>query len=36
VRLFYLDHLTALAADEDDERKALERIMSSWRCWRRS
>lgn len=30
VRIFYLDHLTALAAgdDEDDERKALERIMA--------
>ncbi len=28
VRLFYLDHLTALAAAEDDERKALERIMA--------
>ena len=28
VRLFYLDHLTALAAAEDDERTALERIMS--------
>lgn len=28
VRLFYLDHLTALAAAEDDERMALERIMS--------
>lgn len=26
VRLFYLDHLTALAAAEDDERTALERI----------
>ena len=26
VRLFYLDHLTALAAGEEDERKALERI----------
>lgn len=26
VRLFYLDHLTALAAAEDDERVALERI----------
>jgi twinkle protein len=26
VRLFYLDHLTALAAAEDDERKALEQI----------
>lgn len=26
VRIFYLDHLTALAAAEDDERKALERI----------
>ncbi len=29
VRLFYLDHLTALAAAEDDERVALERIMAS-------
>lgn len=28
VRLFYLDHLTALAAEEDDERKALETIMA--------
>jgi twinkle protein len=28
VRLFYLDHLTALAAAEEDERKALERIMA--------
>jgi len=28
VRLFYVDHLTALAAAEDDERTALERIMS--------
>jgi twinkle protein len=28
VRIFYLDHLTALAAAEDDERKGLERIMS--------
>ena len=28
VNVFYLDHLTALAAQEDDERKALERIMS--------
>lgn len=28
VRIFYLDHLTALAAAEDDERKALERIMA--------
>lgn len=28
VKLFYLDHLTALAASEDDERTALERIMS--------
>jgi twinkle protein len=28
VRIFYLDHLTALAAAEDDERTALERIMS--------
>lgn len=28
VRLFYLDHLTALAAQEQDERKALEEIMS--------
>lgn len=26
VRIFYLDHLTALAAGEEDERKALERI----------
>lgn len=28
VKLFYLDHLTALAAFEDDERKALESIMA--------
>lgn len=28
VRLFYLDHLTALAAAEDDERAALEKIMA--------
>lgn len=28
VRVFYLDHLTALAAAEDDERKGLERILS--------
>lgn len=28
VRLFYLDHLTALAAAEDDERTGLERIMA--------
>lgn len=28
VRMFYLDHLTALAAAEDDERVALERIMA--------
>lgn len=28
VRLFYLDHLTALAAGEEDERKALEFIMA--------
>lgn len=28
VRLFYLDHLTALAAAEEDERKALEKIMA--------
>jgi twinkle protein len=28
VRLFYLDHLTALAAAEDDERTALKRIMA--------
>ena len=28
VRLFYLDHLTALAAEADDERKALEMIMA--------
>lgn len=28
VKLFYLDHLTALAASEDDERTALERIMA--------
>lgn len=28
VRLFYLDHLTALAAMEEDERKGLERIMA--------
>lgn len=29
VRLFYIDHLTALAAAEDDERKALEKIMAA-------
>lgn len=28
VRVFYLDHLTALAAAEEDERKALEKIMA--------
>lgn len=28
VKLFYLDHLTALAAGQPDEREALERIMS--------
>ena len=28
VKLFYLDHLTALAAAEDDERTGLERIMA--------
>lgn len=28
VKLFYLDHLTALAAAEDKEKEALERIMS--------
>ena len=28
VKWFFLDHLTALAAYQDDERKALERIMS--------
>lgn len=28
VKLFYIDHLTALAADETDERKALEQIMA--------
>lgn len=28
VRIFYLDHLTALAAAESDERTALERIMA--------
>lgn len=28
VRIFYLDHLTALAAAEEDERLALEKIMS--------
>jgi twinkle protein len=28
IRLFYVDHLTALAAGEDDERKALETIMA--------
>lgn len=28
VNLFYIDHLTALAAAEDDERKALEKIMA--------
>lgn len=27
-RIFYLDHLTALAAEEEDERKALETIMA--------
>ncbi len=27
-RLFYIDHLTALAAAEEDERKALEQIMA--------
>jgi twinkle protein len=29
VRIFYLDHLTALAANEDDERRALEQMMAS-------
>lgn len=28
VRIFYLDHLTALAAAEDDERRAIEKIMA--------
>jgi twinkle protein len=28
IRVFYLDHLTALAAQADDEKKELERIMS--------
>jgi twinkle protein len=28
IRIFYLDHLTALAAAEEDERKGLERIMA--------
>jgi len=28
IRIFYLDHLTALAAAEEDERKGLEKIMS--------
>jgi len=28
IRIFYLDHLTALAAAEEDERKGLERITS--------
>lgn len=28
IQLFYLDHLTALAAMEEDERKGLERIMA--------
>lgn len=28
IRIFYLDHLTALAAAEDDEKKGLERIMA--------
>jgi twinkle protein len=28
VKLFYIDHLTALAAEETDERKALETIMA--------
>jgi twinkle protein len=28
VKLFYLDHLTALAAEAEDERKALEEIMA--------
>lgn len=28
VRLFYLDHLTALAAEAEDERKELEKIMA--------
>lgn len=30
VKLFYIDHLTALAAMEDDERKALEMIMADF------
>lgn len=29
VRIFYLDHLTALAAEENDERRALEGIMAN-------
>jgi twinkle protein len=29
VRIFYIDHLTALAAAEDDEKKGLERITAS-------
>lgn len=29
VRLFYLDHITALVAEENDERRALERIMAN-------
>lgn len=29
VKLFYIDHLTALAAAADDERKALEQIMAA-------
>ena len=40
VRLFYLDHLTALAAGEQDERVALEKIMAELgglvkelKCW---
>lgn len=28
VKLFYIDHITALAAEEDDERKAIERMMA--------
>ena len=28
VRYFFIDHLTALAASEDDERKALEKLMA--------
>ena len=28
VKIFYLDHLTALAAQEDDERRAIERMMA--------